>query len=90
MKTPLACHILGHAINHEASYYYGVEYCDRCEKQVPGNTGLKKALENLGWALWRIRDAMCDCALRVRQWLTCSDCGRHFGRHDDAFDHIPF
>lgn len=48
-----------------------------------GDIGLRQHLSLWRWtARINIRQA--------REWLTCPDCGKHFGRHDESVEHLPF
>jgi hypothetical protein len=40
------------------------------------------------WLL--LKERVCDWLQYYRPWRRCSDCGKRWGRHDEAMDHIPF
>lgn len=86
-KPPVLCRLWGHAIDAEAADHYCVYYCERCHEQVDPDRGPAAWLRRQ-WhsARYAIRDRI----FRFRAWLTCTECGKHFGRHDREYDHIPF
>jgi hypothetical protein len=86
-KEPLMCRVWGHKLNGEASHYYCLDYCDRCHCEVTGRTGLREWLKV---RLWLAQQWLAWQAKRFRYWWKCSDCGHHFGKHDEAADHLPF
>ena len=84
----LMCRIWGHDLNPEASYYYALCYCNRCVHEVPEDeTGLR---EWLGVRFWLLRRSIAYTVSSWRAWITCPECGLHFGRHDQKVDHLPF
>lgn len=86
-KDSAPCRWWGHAIDPTASYYYGVDYCVRCNDSVDGCTGVREWI----WVRWCLaRDWLNRKVHRLRDWITCSDCQHHWGRHDDTIDHLPF
>ncbi len=89
-NVPKLCRWWGHDLDAEASHYYCVDYCRRCERQVESNTGVLRMRELLSVRIWIMRRAVMDWLNSWREWLKCSECGQRFGRHDDKFDHIPF
>jgi uncharacterized C2H2 Zn-finger protein len=83
----MLCKILGHKLDAEAAHYYGVFHCDRCGTVYERDVGVREWIRvRLALARYWLRELVVD----ARQWVRCSDCGRRFGRHDDAADHIPF
>ena len=84
----LLCEILGHKINPDAFYSYGLHYCERCQEEVDPN--------EVGIVEWiRLKIYIKTGTLRMnyrlfKEWLKCPDCGKHFGRHDAEVDHLPF
>lgn len=87
---PRLCRLWGHDLDPDALRYYGIDYCQRCERQVEGSTGVLRLRELLSVRLWIMRRAVRDRLYGWREWLKCSECGRRFGKHDDRFDHLPF
>lgn len=82
----LICRLIGHDFEPEAAHYYGLYSCRRCgyeDRDGRPPSWLEVVRYRLrGW----IRDRRHD----FRKWWKCSDCGRHFGRHDETVDHLPF
>lgn len=88
INRPLLCVIWGHKLNAEATYFYGIDHCDRCRRDVAGQTGAREWLKvrlyfGRQWIGERIKGF-------VSFWLPCPECGKRFGKHDDAVDHLPF
>jgi hypothetical protein len=84
---PLLCRLWGHKLDEEASYFYYVDYCERCNRHV-SDTGRRERFKTRLWLLrTRIRDAVRRI---VRCMRPCPDCGRRFGRCDSSAEHIPF
>lgn len=86
-RPTLLCRIWGHDLDPDASYYYRIDYCRNCERQVDGSTGLREWLK-VRWSIFT--DNVRGTLYGWRCWLKCSECGKRFGRHDDRFDHLPF
>jgi hypothetical protein len=86
--TPVMCRLWGHAIDVDASYYYGVEYCNRCVGAVC-DTGPRE------WIRTRI-SIVCswiyEAAIKpvAGFFSRCPDCNHRFNRCDESIDHIPF
>ena len=90
VNLPRLCRWWGHNLDPDASHYYGLDYCIRCEKEVERNTGVLRLRELASVRIFIIRRAVRDWVWSWRGWLKCSECGKRFGRHDDSYDHIPF
>ena len=85
--TRLLCRLWGHRLDAEASYHYGVDYCERCAREVTG-TGLREWLKTQAWVLrWRTASL---AAPLIGGWRRCPDCQRRFTRCDESVEHIPF
>lgn len=82
------CKFLGHAWNPDGAEFYSVFHCERCGYEGNGDEqGVRERIAvRLYW--WRYNFGL--WAKSWREWWKCSDCGGRFGRHDDAFDHLPF
>lgn len=86
MKT--ACKILGHRLDVDSSYYYGLDICTRCQEEFIG--------QPLHVEYMKVRAVVASRVLRDwALWLSslpkkCPDCGKRWGRHDDSQDHLPF
>lgn len=86
-RAPLMCRVWGHRIDPDASYYYGVEYCDRCVESV-NDVGPREWLRAQWWALrYRVHEAI---APHLNYFKKCPDCGHRFNKCDDTVDHLPF
>lgn len=81
------CRWWGHAIDPVASHYYSLTYCARCDCPVYECPGVRERIR-IRWFL--VRTWIHAEAYRLRDWVTCSDCGHHWGRHDETVDHLPF
>lgn len=90
VSTPWLCRWWGHNLDPEASHYYGVDYCVRCDKSVERTTGFLRVRELVSVRLWIVQRAIRDWVFSWRHWLKCCECGKRFGRHDNRFDHMPF
>jgi hypothetical protein len=86
--APIMCRLWGHAIDADASYYYGVGYCDRCVGQVDG-AGPREWLRT---RIWIARRCLYESLLQpvVGFFSRCPDCKHRFYRCDESVDHIPF
>lgn len=86
--SPFLCRLWGNKLNPEAAYYYGRDHCDRCRRDVAGHTGAREWFNvrlyfGRQWIGERIKGL-------INFWLPCPECGKRFGKHDDAVDHLPF
>lgn len=86
-RPPLLCRILGHAWEPVAAKFYCVYLCERCLHEGYSDGSIR---ERVSLRLWIWRNRLSEQTHRWRAWLTCSDCGKHFGRHDESADHLPF
>lgn len=82
------CKWWGHSWDPEGAEFYCVYYCTRCEHQGHGDEWDLRGRVKL-WIYWRV-DAIKRRWYSFLYWLKCSECGERFGKHNDAFDHIPF
>lgn len=89
-RTPSLCRWWGHQLDPEASHYYGVDYCCRCERQVERNTGILRLRELAAVRIFIIGREIRMWIQSYQEWWKCSECGKRFGKHDDTYDHIPF
>lgn len=78
------CLVIGHRYDPAEMEYTDHYHCTRCGYLGHYDTGFVCWLRETRWRLyWRWRG--------LRRWITCIDCGCHFGRHDySENDHLPF
>lgn len=85
--NPVLCRIWGHKLDADASYYHGVDYCERCVQEVC-DAGTREWMKTKLWILrCRIADALKPI---VRFFRRCPDCQNRFNRCDESVDHLPF
>jgi hypothetical protein len=86
--APLLCRVWGHAIDEDASYYYGVDYCDRCVGAID-NKGPREWIRT---RFWIIRRSIYEALIRhvIGFFSRCPDCNHRFNRCDESVDHLPF
>lgn len=87
MRPEVMCKLVGHQLDADASYYYSLDVCKRCGRElhhplryehlmVRIRIGCRWIAERLNW---------------FKEFFTrCPECGLRFHRHDDRFDHLPF
>ncbi|HVT36973.1 MAG TPA: hypothetical protein VHE37_15390 [Nevskiaceae bacterium] len=81
------CSTLGHRLHAESAHYYHVLHCDRCHREVYGDTGWRERIKvSVSITVATIQRRAAD----VAHWWKCGDCGRHFGRHNETVEHLPF
>lgn len=73
---------------HEAAEFYCIYDCMRCMHHGHGNEWSLRERVKL-WMYWRV-DAIKHWWFYFMCWFKCSECGERFGKHNDAFDHLPF
>lgn len=83
----LKCPILGHEIRTDVLFFEGLEYCVRCDEPQPQRARLLDVPE---YFLWKIKWNIKYRYRSLKDWVTCTKCGCHFGKHDETVDHIPF
>lgn len=87
--TRLRCLLFGHRLHVDASYYYGIDQCEHCDREfIYGRHPVARAkVRAVIFARW-----LRELAFSIRSFLfcRCEDCGRRFGRHDNTIDHLPF
>lgn len=82
------CLLFGHTYDEDEGRYIGHDVCARCGYEPDAYEVIKISglLNPCWWLFHRNHEQM----RRFKEWWRCSECGRHCGRHDKNFDHIPF
>lgn len=79
--TPLLCRLWGHSIDPDASYYYAVDYRERCVEQVT-DTGPREWIRT---RLWIVRCRILDVLKpAISFFRRCPDCQHRFNRCDES------
>lgn len=81
--------IVGHDFDEDHCRSIGFLVCERCgyEGCEDDSDSLVNCILTVYWTLWF---NVVPPLKRFREWITCTQCGRHFGRHDNNVDHCPF
>lgn len=80
------CRHWGHAWDPDGARYYCVYHCTRCGYEGYESTRAERVA--VRWIT--LKGHVRDWLRYYRPWRRCADCGRRWGRHDEAADHIPF
>ena len=82
------CRLIGHRLDVDASRFYGIDYCTRCDEEFVGQPlHIERAKVRVAIA----REWVSDQVLRVTGFFQrCPDCGKRWGQHDNSQDHLPF
>lgn len=88
MKVTLRCRLMGHRLDPEASYYYAIDHCTRCDCEVQiGMLKVERIKVRIAIEWQFAKEWVSSFLARFRP---CPECGKKWGRHDATIDHLPF
>lgn len=90
----LLCKVFGHNVSDLAPH----PVCDRCGAyDYNADVWTDFDYYGLRTPIVKLRRFKNECVngfqwkhRSVKNWLTCSECGWHFGKHNEKVDHVPF